>query len=155
MPPLSSPLCIDLTEEVSDNDEIEIIEVNNYKDNKFILDLNALTRKFLGSQPPPILYNDLNVERKNKNGNGNENDDAVIVTKKRKPTINQQKTRKKRRLQKIEQWIKEDNDEYLTEKLRKLLFLCPICQDPLSDRNPTSTPCGHIFCGDCLLSALI
>eukprot|EP00483_Globobulimina_turgida_P005939 UN05949 len=61
MPPLSSPLCIDLTEEVSDNDEIEIIEVN--KDNKFILELNALTRKFLGSQPPPILYNDLNVER--------------------------------------------------------------------------------------------
>ncbi|KAG5672795.1 hypothetical protein PVAND_002888 [Polypedilum vanderplanki] len=47
-----------------------------------------------------------------------------------------------------------DDSQDLSQTSKRIRINCPICLESVIDRNPQSTSCGHIFCKNCLLSAL-
>ena len=158
---------VDLTEEVSDNDtnpndnrqneQIDQIDQKEQKEqqNEGVIDEIPLF-ELSDSDEIQILNQNSNLNNdanKNKTDD-NEQDADVMITKIKKSKQCEQREKRDRRLKKIEQWLQEDDDEYFTNGVRKLLLLCPICQESLIDNNATSTECGHLFCGSCLLSSL-
>lgn len=46
--------------------------------------------------------------------------------------------------------VNRDIDESQKEELYK----CPICMDSVSKREPVSTKCGHVFCRECIETAI-
>jgi hypothetical protein len=46
--------------------------------------------------------------------------------------------------------LQPDASDRLTTK--KESYNCPICMDPIGDKNKFVTACGHIFCGTCILT---
>ena len=152
---------VDLTEEVSDNDNNpNDIEQNDEKEQKEQQDEAVIDEipllELSDSDEIQILNHNSNLNNdanKNKKDD-NEQDVDVMITKIKKSKQCEQREKRDRRLKKIDQWLQEDDDEYFTNGVRKLLLLCPICQESLVDNNATSTECGHLFCGSCLLSSL-
>nr|NP_001246302.1 uncharacterized protein Dmel_CG43058 [Drosophila melanogaster]AFH08056.1 uncharacterized protein Dmel_CG43058 [Drosophila melanogaster] len=33
-------------------------------------------------------------------------------------------------------------------------YMCPICMENVRRRQPAATPCGHVFCYDCIQKAI-
>ena len=45
-----------------------------------------------------------------------------------------------------------DASKRSAEKLKKVSCDCPICMEPIGDKNKFVTACGHTFCGTCILT---
>lgn len=48
----------------------------------------------------------------------------------------------------------EDSDAGVTSESGRVPFMCAICMDSCVNNQPTSTKCGHVFCGNCIHEAV-
>ena len=46
----------------------------------------------------------------------------------------------------------KDAEKKSAEKRKKVSCDCPICMEPIGDKNKFVTACGHTFCGTCILT---